>query len=507
MDVKIAATPLHMAKVGLLAVPLFEEDLGRKAPAHLAALDGKLRGHLRTAARDEGFTGKAGQTFSLHTHGRVPASRVLLVGMGKRKKHDLESLRAAAGTVARTASRTRADRLALALPGAGAEADEVRAVTEGLLLGAYRFDRWRSKDDDHRVQVKSALLVGPDARKKDPAIAKALELGRSVAEAVNWARDLVNEPAMTLTPEALANAAREACEQAGCQVTVWDRKKIEQLEMGMFLGVAQGSQQQPRFIQVRYEPKGVRGGEKAAPLALVGKAITFDSGGLSLKPADAMVDMKTDMAGSAAVFAAMRVIGSVLKPSFPVVAYVGSCENMPSGTAYRPGDILRSRSGKTVEITNTDAEGRLVLGDVLTYAAEQKPRGIVDLATLTGACIVALGNHTVGAFGADEDFTAEVLGAAKQAGEDFWRLPLTPEVKDNLKSDVADMKNSGTRWGGAISAALFLEEFVGDTPWVHLDIAGPSTSDKERGYVAKGGTGVGVRSLVELVRRLDTPAS
>src|SRR5690606_8135905 len=241
---------------------------------------------------------------------------------------------------------------------------------------------------------------------------------------------------------------------------------------------AQGSREEPKLIEVKYTPRGARGA-KAKPVALVGKAITFDSGGLSLKPADAMVDMKTDMAGSAAVFGAMFAIAH-LKPNFPVHAYVGSCENMPSGSAYRPGDILVARNGKTVEITNTDAEGRLVLGDVLTWAVQQaKPRCVIDPATLTGACIVALGNYTAGTWSNQDEWAEKVLAAAKTAGESFWHMPLIEEVKENLKSPVADMKNSGTRWGGAISAALFLREFVEGSPWVHLDIAGPSTSDKD----------------------------
>jgi leucyl aminopeptidase len=239
---------------------------------------------------------------------------------------------------------------------------------------------------------------------------------------------------------------------------------------------------------------------KHAPLALVGKAITFDSGGLSLKPADSMIEMKTDMAGSAAVLAAMKVIGAI-KPPFPVHAFIGACENMPSGTAYRPGDILTSRLGKTVEITNTDAEGRLVLGDILTWACEHKPAAVIDLATLTGACVIALGNYIVGAFGEHDATVQEVLEAARTAGEELWRLPVTELQKDALRSEVADMKNAGERWGGAINASLFLKEFVGETPWVHLDIAGPSTSPKERGYFNKGATGVGVRTLVEYVRR------
>jgi leucyl aminopeptidase len=256
---------------------------------------------------------------------------------------------------------------------------------------------------------------------------------------------------------------------------------------------------EPQLVQIRYAPRGARDARRP-PLVLVGKAITFDSGGLSLKTAEGMVDMKTDMAGSAAVLGAMRVIGH-LKPPFPVLGLIGACENMPSGTAYRPGDVLISRLGKTVEVTNTDAEGRLVLGDILSYACEKTPAGIVDLATLTGACMVALGHYVGGAFGDDNSLMADVLGAASTAGEDFWRLPMTELQRDTLRSEVADMKNTGERWGGATTAALFLKEFVGETPWVHLDIAGPSQSPKERGYHPKGATGVGVRTLVDLVRR------
>jgi leucyl aminopeptidase len=271
------------------------------------------------------------------------------------------------------------------------------------------------------------------------------------------------------------------------------------LKMGMFLGVAQGSMHEPKLVHVRYVPKKAKDAKKK-PLVLVGKAITFDSGGLSLKTADGMIDMKTDMAGSAAVIGAMQVIAK-LAPPFPVHALLGACENMPSGTAYRPGDVLISRLGKTVEITNTDAEGRLVLGDVLAYANDLEPAGIVDLATLTGACMVALGHYIAGAFGDDEALMEEVLSAAKSAGEELWRMPIHELQKDALRSDIADMKNSGERFGGAINAAVFLREFVGETPWVHLDIAGPSQSPKERGYYAKGATGVGVRTLVEMVRQ------
>jgi leucyl aminopeptidase len=275
-------------------------------------------------------------------------------------------------------------------------------------------------------------------------------------------------------------------------------REIAGLRMGMFLGVTRGSAEEPRLVKISWLPKGTAA--RKPPVVIVGKAITFDSGGLSLKPTEGMVDMKTDMAGAAAAIAAMRVVAE-LAPPFPVHALVGACENMPGGRAYKPSDILIARNGKTVEITNTDAEGRLVLGDVLAWGVETlKPALLVDLATLTGACLVALGMTTVGAFGPDGPAIDAVLAAARTAGEDTWRLPLVDSVKEELKSDVADLKNAGTRMGGSISAAWFLKEFTGDVPWVHLDIAGPSSTTKERGYVAKGGTGVGVRTLVELVR-------
>jgi leucyl aminopeptidase len=324
-----------------------------------------------------------------------------------------------------------------------------------------------------------------------------LPLAKEIAASVNWARDLVNEPAGELTPKRLAAEAVAMARAHGLRSEVRGPAEIRRLGMGMLLGVSQGSAEEPRLIHVWYQPRGAAA--KRPPLAIVGKAITFDSGGLSLKTNEGMMDMKTDMAGAAAALGAMRAIAS-LRPPFPVHAFMGACENMPGGRAYKLGDVLTSRAGKTVEITNTDAEGRLVLGDVLSWANEWKPSALIDLATLTGACVVALGNWTVGAFSPDDELAGEVLQAALLAGEDFWRLPMTEWIKDTLKSDIADMRNTGERWGGAIAAAHFLREFVGETPWIHLDIAGPSFSHKERGYIPKGGTGVGVRTLVELVR-------
>ncbi|MFL5349587.1 MAG: leucyl aminopeptidase [Hyalangium sp.] len=492
----------------MLVIPLLESDLGDTAPAALAAADKGLEGKLCAAATQEGFKGKADQTLMMHTLGKLPAERVLLLGLGARAKFTPEVLRLAAGRAAKTAQKLKLTELTFIVPDTAPADVVVRAIAEGLLLGVYKFDRYKTggKEEKKAPGLGTVRLVLPEGSSKSAELQEAVELGRRVAEATNWARDLVNEPANVVDPNRLAQAAQEVAKDSGLKATIGGRREIEGLRMGMFLGVAQGSAHEPRLIHLAYVPKNPKDARRA-PLALVGKAITFDSGGLSLKPADSMVEMKTDMAGSAAVLAAMRVIGE-LKPPFPVHAFIGACENMPSGTAYRPGDILTSRLGKTVEITNTDAEGRLVLGDILAWAVEHKPAAIVDLATLTGACVIALGNYIVGAFG-DHDATVEqVLTAAKTAGEEFWRMPVTELQKDSLRSEVADMKNAGERWGGAINAALFLKEFVGDTPWVHLDIAGPSISPKERGYFNKGATGVGVRTLVELVRlRATSPES
>ncbi|KFE67174.1 leucyl aminopeptidase [Hyalangium minutum] len=492
----------------LLVIPLLDGDLGDTASTALTAADKALEGKLRAAATQEGFKGKAEQSLVLNTLGTLAAERVLLLGLGSRGKFTHEVLRQAAGRAAKTAQKLKVQELTFVVPEALAAPEAVRAIAEGLLLGVYKFDRYKTGGPKEEKKAPGLgtvkLVVSGDG--KSPELQAAVELGRRVAEATNWARDLVNEPPNVVDPDRLAQAAQEVAKATGIKATIGGRKEIERLKMGMFLGVAQGSAHEPRLIHLAYIPKNPKDA-KRAPLALVGKAITFDSGGLSLKPADSMIDMKTDMAGSAAVLGAMRVIGE-LAPPFPVHAFVGACENMPSGTAYRPGDILTSRLGKTVEITNTDAEGRLVLGDILTWAVEHKPAAIVDLATLTGACVIALGNYIVGAFGDNDGAMEEVLKAAKAAGEEFWRMPVTELQKDALRSEVADMKNAGERWGGAINAALFLKEFVGDTPWVHLDIAGPSTSPKERGYFNKGATGVGLRTLVELVRqRAASPES
>ncbi len=504
MKLSLGTGDLARLPCDLLLLPVFESDLcGQKPPAALAALDEACAGQILRLASEEQFKGKADQSLMVQAHGRLPSTRVLLLGLGGRQKFDPEVLRLAAGRGVRSARRVGAAKLALALPDVRGMGGCVQAAAEGLLLGDYRFDRYKTKEKDEPREVREVKLVLPSG-KPSAEHGEALRWAEQLCEATNWARDLVNEPANQLTPTDLGIYARQVAREGKLEVEVLGREAIEKLKMGLFLGVAQGSTEAPVLVRLSWKPKG-KDAKKPA-VALVGKAITFDSGGLSLKPTDGMVDMKVDMGGAAAVLGAMKVVAA-LKPPFPVHAYLGACENMPSGTAYRPGDVLVSRLGKTVEITNTDAEGRLVLADVLAWANESKPAVLIDLATLTGACMVALGHHVSGVFGSDDAAVWEVLEAAKTAGEAMWRLPLSELQRDSLKSDIADLKNTGERWGGAINAALFLREFVGETPWVHLDIAGPVTSPKERGYLAKGATGCGVRMLAEFLRARAHPTT
>jgi leucyl aminopeptidase len=491
-------------KADALVLPVFAEDLRGSGTARLKELDGELGGALLQAARAERFEGKAGQDLVLPTLGRVGPARVHLAGMGPRAGADLaangyEPLRMAVGRAARAAAKAGASSLAVALPEeAGLDAAAAaRAAAEGALLGAYQFRRYKTAKDVPPGLSKVKIAVPPGrerAREVKDALALAGEIGRAVA----WARDLVNLGPADCTPSHLADAARALAREAGLAVEVLGPKELRRLGMGMFLGVTRGSAEEPRLVRVSYTPS--RGAARAKPLVLVGKAITFDSGGLSLKPTESMVTMHTDMAGSAAVLGTMRVVAA-LAPPFPVHAVLGACENMPGGRAYKPSDVLVAYDGQTVEITNTDAEGRLVLGDVLAWARKTlDPAAMVDVATLTGACMVALGLTTAGLLGPDGKMVDAVLAAARAAGEDVWRLPLTEALKEQLKSDRADMKNTGERFGGAISAGHFLHAFAKDVPWAHLDIAGPSHAPKERGYVAKGGTGFAIRTLVELVR-------
>jgi leucyl aminopeptidase len=501
--VKISLAQGSAAQLGVdvLAVAVTTDDVAKgalKSPV-LKALDAELDGLLTTLAKEQEFEGKASNELVVHTHHKITASRVVLLGVGKKDKLDRDSARQAASRVVKAAERAKAQTAALLFP-FGTDAALLEAAAEGAQLGAYKFEKYLSEKKPRTFKELRLVIDGAGTREQKAAI----QLGSEIGDAVNFARDLVNEPSNAITPTALAAAAKGVATEGRLKAEILEKRDILKLKMGMFAGVAQGSAEPPKLIHIWWEPAGAKGKKPAQkPLAFIGKAITFDSGGLSLKTAQGMETMKSDMAGSAAVFGAMKVVAK-LRPSFAVHAFVGACENMPSGTAQRPGDIVRARNGKTVEILNTDAEGRLVLGDVLTWAAEHQPAAMVDLATLTGAIITALGPYTTGLFSPNDELSEELLNAAKGAGEEMWRLPMPENMKELLKSPVADFKNIGGPKGGSITAALFLKEFTNDVPWAHLDIAGSSYMDKEKGYEPRGGTGAGVRTLVELVRRRMT---
>lgn len=380
---------------------------------------------------------------------------------------------------------------------AGAETSVavVGAVSEGLLLGSYSFTEYKKPADGVAGSSTVTVAVGERAGK----LAKAMTPARSIAGAVGFARDLVNEPGGTLTPSEFAKRASERAKEAGLQVQVMDEKAIAKARLGGLLAVNQGSSEPPRLLKLTYTPEGVKSSTKPT-LCLVGKGITFDSGGLSLKPADSMIGMKNDMAGAAAVIATMCALPA-LGVEHKVVSFTPMTDNMTGGAAQRPGDIYTARNGKTVEVLNTDAEGRLVLGEALVLASEQKPAAIVDLATLTGACVVALGEKIAGLMSNDDDLTSRIESAAKSSGERVWHLPLPEDYRKGLDSKIADLKNIGPRWGGTLTAGLFLREFVGDDiKWAHLDIAGPATTDEVDGENGVGATGFGVRTLLELIR-------
>jgi leucyl aminopeptidase len=490
-----SAGPLHAA-LDFLAIPCAEERLSEDPV--IEAADQALGGALRQAIADERFRAKAGQTLVLPTLGKLPVARVALIGCGAVGVLGTRDLRPLAGRAVRLASaagaRT-AGLVATALPELAEPPRSVQLLAEGAALGLYRFDKYLTGDRRTPTSLASLTLFAPAAG-SEAALAAALGRASETAAAVACARDLVNEPAGYLTPSRLAACAAEWGRDAGMQVEILDRAACQALGMGLYLAVARGSAEEPRFVHLAWKPRA----PARRRIALIGKGVTFDSGGLSLKTNDGMLDMKTDMAGAAAVIAAAVAAAHENLP-VEVHALAACTENMPSGSSYKLGDVLKSMAGKTVEITNTDAEGRLTLADALTFALRLEPDAVLDFATLTGACVVALGPHTAGVMSNDEALAGEWLAAAAAAGEDMWRLPLPPRLADQLKSEVADMKNTGERWGGALTAGLFLKEFVGATPWIHVDIAGPASADKELGHIGKGGTGFAVASILELLRR------
>ena len=475
--------------VDVLLLPVFEGPEAGPGVKDVKGLD--LLGLYAGA----GLRGKRGEYLLVPNTGTdgLAAKAVLLLGVGAKGKADADACRRAAGRVAGQLAKRRSVATTLPQIVRGSDAPgAAQATVEGLLLGSHRFDRYKSRTDGRAPQLGKVTLVG--AGKADAKAARAaIARGQIIAESQAWARDLVNTPALDLPPAQLAREAQAMAKKLGLTCKVWGDAELAKGGFGGILGVGQGSTRPPRMIELRYS-----GGGKRAPIALTGKGIAFDSGGLSIKDAQGMEWMKSDMGGAASILATMRAIAQ-LKPKVNVIAAIPTAENMPSGSAIRPGDVLHHRGGTTSEVLNTDAEGRLVLADALAYLAEQKPRVIIDTATLTGACMIALGTDLWGAMGNDRELIRDILAAGEAAGEPGWELPMYEPYRRLIDSEIADIKNIGKRYGGAITAAMFLREFVGDVPWVHLDIAGPAFSDRAGDYWPKGATGVPVRALVGYV--------
>ena len=481
METKLIYQPLDRADADAVALVVFEDET---APREIA------KAWFEELRNSGEFAGKAGELTVLHQPQGIAAKRLVAAGGGKRADFDSNSLRRAVASGVRSLKQKGVKRLAWALS-AGHTATDAEAAVEGAVLGNFEPDQYKTSTKDSKSLESFYLIAAANGAEMEQAV----ERGRILAEAQNFTRDLANEPANRLTPLLLAERARAMAAETGLECEVLDQDRMRQLGMGALLGVAQGSAEPPTLTMVRYRPAAEP--KNGDHLGLVGKGVTFDTGGVSIKPAEGMEKMKYDMSGGASVLGAMRAIAQ-LKPAIPVTALVPAVENMVGSRAQRPGDIVTSLDGKTIEVLNTDAEGRLILIDALTYAKRLGCSHLVDAATLTGAIVVALGNVNIGAFTNNEELLGRVMAAAKAEGEKMWHMPLDDDYKELLKSAFADMANIGGRWGGAISAAWFLREFAGDTPWLHLDIAGTAWLDDAKPYMAKGPTGVCVRTFAKL---------
>ncbi len=518
VDVKVSTRDVQQFTGDALAVGVFSDDDELQGPA--AALDEALAGVISSLRASGEITGAADETTLLHTLGKIEPTHVLIVGLGPRARSTSDRVRRAAAIASRALRKAGARHVGIALAWVESGLNlalAARAATEGALLGLYEFNRYKSSkakgqpatngeavDADEmangvasqngaqpaRRRLTTITIIG---RGREQAIRAAVERGRILAESANFARDLGNEPPNVLTPTEFAERARRMAEEVGLECEIHGPDWMREQNMGALLGVNQGSAEEPRFIILRYRSAS----DKTPGMALVGKGITFDSGGLSLKTGEGMRDMKTDMCGGAAMIGAMRAIAQI-KPAINVTCLVPTTENMPDGRSYRPGDILRASNGKTIEILNTDAEGRLILSDALSYAVKQGLSPLVDAATLTGAMVVALGNVRAGVFDNDETLERAIQQAAEVSGERVWPMPMDDEYGDLIRSDIADMKQVGGRAAGSISAAKVLSNFVGETPWAHLDIAGMASRERRSAESEPGATGYGVRLFAEL---------
>jgi leucyl aminopeptidase len=491
VEAKVICGDIAKVKVDAAIINLFE---GVEHPdGATGAVDQALGGMITRLIEQGEIKGKLNEVTLIHTMGKIEPERVLVVGLGKQEKLTGDAVRGVTAAACRSLRKAGAGRVSTVVHGAGAgdlDADAAaQAIVEGALLGLYSFRKHITKKPEHG-EIEELLIVERDESKMK-LLEVGVDQGRVIAQATNFARDMVNEPGNHMTPSNMAEMARSVATAGGMECTVLEQADMERLGMGGLLGVAQGSSQPPKLMVLRY-----RGGDpEGLTLGLIGKGLTFDSGGISIKPSEGMDEMKGDMAGGAAVIAAMRAIAE-LKIGVNVTCVVPATENLPGGSALKPGDVVRVMNGKTVEVANTDAEGRVILADAICYAIDQGCSPLIDVATLTGACRVALGDICTGAMANDQALVDRVIKAGEDAGEKIWQLPMFEEYKEMNKSEIADIKNTGGRYGGAITAAQFLAEFSGDTPWVHLDIAGPFLLKKEQSYLGKGATGVAVRTLI-----------
>jgi leucyl aminopeptidase len=499
MNTTLSSTAPSAIETDCLVVVVLDQaekdQAGKDKPAPaVATSDTAVSAAAKDVIASGEVAGKNFETTLLHNPAGLKARRLLLLGGGKAKTFSVSELRKLAGAAVRTLKGRSIRSLAFVVPETAVQAPEgVRALVEGALVGSFEPDYYKSDRESKNQKIDAVTIV---VRGDTKALQGALDAGRVVGESQNFTRDLVNEPSNRMTPTMLADRAKKMASEVGLGCEVLGPDKIKDLKMGAFWGVAQGSDEPPALIVLRYNPAGAPAN---IHLGLVGKGITFDTGGISIKPADGMEKMKYDMAGGAAMIGTMRAI-ALLKPKVKVTAIILATENMPSGKAQKPGDVQIAMSGKSIEIINTDAEGRLVLADGLTYARQLGCTHLVDAATLTGAVVVALGYVNAGVFASDDQMYDRFSQALKQAGEKMWRMPLDDEYKELIKSNIADMANAGSRWGGAIFAAMFLKEFAEDTPWLHLDIAGTAWMEEQKPWIAKGPSGIAVRSLVEFVK-------
>jgi len=492
MEVRADSGNFYDVEADALVVMIYEGENADEGA--LKELDERSNGMLSELLAGDEMRGKQGDMVYVYRPGNIRARRLLLVGAGKREDFSFDTVRKVAGSSARFLRGKSARTMAILRRSQLELGSSVQAAVEGVLIGLFEPDMYKTENKEER-RIDELIIVA-SAPGLEEALARGVERGRIIGEAVNFARGLSNEPSSTLTPSELAERARETATRYGLDIDVLDEARMKELGMGALLGVARGSDEPAKLIVMRYTPDGTEPmGNDADVIAIVGKGITFDSGGISIKPAEGMEKMKYDMSGAAAALATMRALAQ-LKPRINVIGLMPATENMPSGRAYKPGDVLRAMSGKTIEVINTDAEGRVILADAITYARKLGATKIIDLATLTGAVAIALGSVNVAIMGNDQTFIDEMREAGREVGERIWQLPMDEEYRDLIKSEIADIKNSGGRYAGTISAAFFLKEFAEDSPWVHFDIAGTAWENERKPYMAKGPTGVGIRTLV-----------